>query len=65
MAWLLAIEVEGRTEYWTGRQGPNGGPQRSLWKSDAYHFKTAVSARECADTHEGLRDSDQWRVVAR
>lgn len=65
MAWLLAIEADGVRQYWTGKQGKNGGPQRTLWKSDAYHFRTAEAARECAGTHKGLRDSDQWKVVQR
>jgi hypothetical protein len=65
MAWLLAIEVKGVTEYWTGRQGPNGGPQRTLWKADAFHFPTAEAAYVCADTHQGLKNSEEWKVVPR
>ena len=65
MAWLLAIEVDGAMEYWTGRQGEKGGPSRTPFKSDAYHFRTAEAARECANTHRGLRNSEEWRVVRR
>lgn len=65
MAWLLAIEVDGELEFWTGRQGEKGGPSRTPFRCDAYHFQTAQSARECANTHKGLRDSDEWKVVPR
>lgn len=65
MPWLLAIEVDGQTEYWTGKEGRNGGPQRSPWKSDAYHFSTPRAAYEAADTHRFLKDSDEWKVVPR
>lgn len=65
MAWLLALDVEGSREYWNGRQGEKGGPSRTPFKSDAYHFRTAEAARECANTHKGLRDSDEWKVVPR
>lgn len=64
MPWLLAIEVDGQPMYWTGRI-KRGGPQRTLWKSDAKSFTTPRAAYECADTHVELKDSDQWKAVRR
>lgn len=65
MPWLLATVVDGTPMYWTGRKGKNGGPQRTLWKGDAKVFSTARGAYETADTHEGLRNSEEWKAVRR
>ncbi len=65
MPWLLSIEVDGQQMYWTGRQGKRGGPQRTLWKADAKHFSSPRCAYETADTHEGLKGSEDWKVVKR
>lgn len=72
-AWVLAIEVDdgpderglpqSHVEYWQGKPGENGEPSRSLFRCDGYHFKTFEAARECTNTHPGLRDSDEWRIV--
>jgi hypothetical protein len=65
VAWLLATDAEGPRQYWTGREGPNGGPQRTLWKGDAFHFTTPRAAYESAETHECLRRSEEWKAVRR
>lgn len=65
MPWIFAKRVDGHDEYWTGRAGRNGGLSRSLWQQDAAAFMTRDSARECAETHDELRDSDEWRVIQR
>lgn len=44
--------------YWTGR-----GVRTDPLKGNAYRFETANAARQCANTHEGLRDSEDWYVV--
>lgn len=66
-AWVIAREIveHGRkwTEFWTGDTGENGGPSRSPFRSDAFHFTTPGAAYECAATHRDLKDSDLWRVV--
>lgn len=64
MPWLLAIQADGVTQYWTGRI-KRGGPQRTLWKSDAKHFTSPRCAYETADTHEELKGSEDWKVVKR
>lgn len=65
--WVLARDVEDRSgrhrEYFCGEQGENGGPSRSPFRADAFKFSTARSALECAQTHNGMRDSQIWRVV--
>lgn len=63
--WVLARTVAKLSdgdvlEYWTGN--PHG-PGRSLFRADAYKFHDARAARECADTHRGLQDSEVWRVI--
>lgn len=72
-AWVLAIDIDdgpderGRqqshVEYWQGKPGDNGEPSRSLFRCDAFHFKTSEEARVCTETHPALKDSDDWRIV--
>jgi hypothetical protein len=50
-------------EYFTGREGEAGGPSRSPFRSDAYKFYSARAARQCADTHREMRDSEDWVVL--
>lgn len=67
--WILAkrtgtgADGEPEYEYFTGEQGARGGPSRSPFRADAFGFHDARSARECADTHGELRDSDEWVVL--
>lgn len=65
--WVLARSVSDRygtrREYFVGEKGENGGPSRSPFRADAFKFSTARSALECAQTHNGLRDSETWRLI--
>lgn len=62
--WVIARPVDDghivRWQYWCGNQG---GDKRSLYRCDAYHFASASEALLCADTHDELRLSDEWRVI--
>lgn len=62
-AWLLALKVEGHWEYWQRHAGENGMPSRSLFRCDAYHFRTYEAALECTNMHPGLHNSDEWRII--
>lgn len=65
MPWLLALGDGDSREYWTGEQGRNGGPSRTPFKADAFHFTTPRAAYEAAETHECLKHSEEWKAVRR
>jgi hypothetical protein len=44
--------------YWTGRDS-----RTDPLKGNAYRFESANAARQCANTHPMLRDSDDWCIV--
>lgn len=49
-----------RWQYWCGNQDSE---KHSLYRCDAYHFASASEALQCADTHEELQNSDEWRAI--
>ncbi len=63
MIYVLSRKQDGEDIYFIA---PNqyGRVRWSPFWSEAAHFSTARSAYECAQTHKGLKDSDEWRVVA-
>lgn len=50
-------------EFFTGGAGRHGGPTRSPFRADGYKFYSARSAYQCADTHEEMRNSEDWMVL--
>lgn len=63
MIHVLAKNVDGEDVYFV-RTNSYGRVRWSPFWSEAAHFSSARSAYECAQTHRGLRDSEEWRVVA-
>lgn len=62
-SWVFAIEVDGVPQYWTGCLNEHGKLERSPFRADAYKFRESYAALCCAETHEELRDSTEWRLV--
>lgn len=63
MIYVLAREIDGADVYFV-RANAHGRARWSPFWSEAAHFSTARAAYECAQTHRGLCNSDEWRVVA-
>lgn len=63
-AWVIARPVSDgyivRWQYWCGNQDKQ---KHSFYRCDAFHFANAADALQCADTHEELQNSDEWRVI--
>lgn len=64
-AWLLARGKGEDQEFFTGKVKESGQPRVTPFRSDGFHFSSARAAYEAAETHTGLRGSEQWRVVRR
>lgn len=63
--YLLARDVAGEREYWTGEVNERGFPRTTPWKGGARHFTGARAAYEAAGTHQALKFSDDWKAVRR
>ena len=65
MAWIFKRSRECVDEFWTGEVDRDGELVTSMHRCDAFHFRTPGVALLVAETHAGLRESDEWRVVRR
>jgi len=61
--YVLAKKIDGEDVYFI-RPNVYGRVRWTPFWSEAAHFSSARSAYECAQTHKGLRDSDEWRALA-
>lgn len=62
MVWVLS-RAEGDVEVFFIGADQRGGVRWSVFWADAAKFTSARAAYECATTHPGLRNSDEWRVI--
>jgi hypothetical protein len=54
----------GRSRYWwTGRVKESGRLIRSEHRADAIKFPDKATALAVAETHDELRDSDEWKIA--
>lgn len=62
-SFVFAITVGWIRYYWTGQYDREGKLERSTHRADAYKFSNSHAALLCADTHDELRDSTEWKLV--
>jgi hypothetical protein len=55
----------GVDEFWRGRASETGRLLASVHRCDAFVFKTRDAALQCAETHDELRNSEEWKVAPR
>ncbi len=64
-AWIFSKLTLYGTVFWIGRMHPSGDPITSPDRQQAFPFASAWGAMQCAETHNALRNSPDWRVVKR
>jgi hypothetical protein len=54
--------VEGVEVYWTGTN-QHGAPRFDVFWAGAFKFRTPAEGHAACNTHRGLANSEDWRVV--
>jgi hypothetical protein len=62
-SWVFRIKLASVTYFWTGHLDRDGKCERSAHRADAYKFNNSHAALLCADTHDELRDSTEWKLT--